>query len=112
MPETMTIAANLYRDLGALAFLIVVGALSFAYLVMRIVKAQDKISATLDRDDAAPVPGTALPALWHWLYFLPQHRQSEIGPDGASTSTNSGAGVATPVGGSNFNSGSAFTFGR
>ena len=40
------------------------------------------LSATLDRDDAAPVPGTALPPLWHWLYFLPQHRQSEIGPDG------------------------------
>ncbi len=40
------------------------------------------LSATLDRDDPAPVPGTALPALWHWLYFLPQHRQSEIGPDG------------------------------
>jgi 3-methylfumaryl-CoA hydratase len=40
------------------------------------------LSATLDRDDAQPVPGTALPPLWHWLYFLPQHRQSEIGPDG------------------------------
>ncbi len=40
------------------------------------------LSATLDRDDAAPVPGTALPPLWHWLYFLPQQRQSELGPDG------------------------------
>ena len=40
------------------------------------------LSATLDRDDPVPVPGTALPPLWHWLYFLPQHRQSEIGPDG------------------------------
>ena len=40
------------------------------------------LSATLDRDDPAPVPGTLLPPLWHWLYFLPQHRQSEIGPDG------------------------------
>ena len=40
------------------------------------------LSATLDRDDAPPVSGTALPPLWHWLYFLPQHRQSEIGPDG------------------------------
>ena len=40
------------------------------------------LSATLDRDDAPPVPGTTLPPLWHWLYFLPQHRQSEIGPDG------------------------------
>jgi 3-methylfumaryl-CoA hydratase len=26
--------------------------------------------------------GAALPPLWHWLYFLPLHRQSEIGPDG------------------------------
>ncbi len=40
------------------------------------------LSATLDRDDPSPAPGTALPALWHWLYFLPHHRQSEIGPDG------------------------------
>ncbi|HSV53151.1 MAG TPA: MaoC family dehydratase N-terminal domain-containing protein [Burkholderiaceae bacterium] len=40
------------------------------------------LSATLDRDDALPVPGTPLPALWHWLYFLPHHRQSEIGVDG------------------------------
>jgi 3-methylfumaryl-CoA hydratase len=23
-----------------------------------------------------------LPPLWHWLYFLPHHRQSEIGADG------------------------------
>ena len=40
------------------------------------------LSATLDRDDDAPGFGTSLPALWHWLYFLPHHRQSEIGPDG------------------------------
>ena len=40
------------------------------------------LSATLDREDAEPAPGTALPPLWHWLYFLPHHRQSEIGPDG------------------------------
>ena len=40
------------------------------------------LSAMLDREDAPPVPGTALPPLWHWLYFLPRHRQSEIGPDG------------------------------
>jgi 3-methylfumaryl-CoA hydratase len=40
------------------------------------------LSATLDRDDALPMPGTAVPPLWHWLYFLPQHRQSELGPDG------------------------------
>lgn len=40
------------------------------------------LSATLDREDAAPVPGTEIPPLWHWLYFLPHARQSEIGPDG------------------------------
>jgi len=41
------------------------------------------LSATLDRDDAPPVfHATALPPLWHWLYFLPKQRQSELGPDG------------------------------
>jgi len=40
------------------------------------------LSATLDREDPPPVAGTAVPPLWHWLYFLPQPRRSEIGPDG------------------------------
>lgn len=40
------------------------------------------LSATLDRGDADPGAGTALPALWHWLYFLPRQRQSLLGPDG------------------------------
>ena len=40
------------------------------------------LSATLDRRDPAPARGTAVPELWHWLYFLPQPRQSELGPDG------------------------------
>lgn len=40
------------------------------------------LSATLDRTDPAPVAGTALPPLWHWLYFLPAAPASEIGPDG------------------------------
>jgi len=40
------------------------------------------LSATLDRDDPAPAAGTAVPPLWHWLYFLPHARASEIGPDG------------------------------
>jgi 3-methylfumaryl-CoA hydratase len=40
------------------------------------------LSATLDRDDPAPANGTAVPPLWHWLYFLPAQRQSELGPDG------------------------------
>jgi 3-methylfumaryl-CoA hydratase len=39
------------------------------------------LNATLDREPAAP-EGMPLPPLWHWLYFLPQHRQSEIGHDG------------------------------
>ena len=40
------------------------------------------LNATLDH---APMPteaGTVLPPLWHWLYFLPLHRQSGIGEDG------------------------------
>jgi len=40
------------------------------------------LSATLDRDDPPPRPGDPVPPLWHWLYFLPVSRQSEIGPDG------------------------------
>ena len=40
------------------------------------------LSATLDWPADRPAIGTPLPALWHWLYFLPLHRQSEIGPDG------------------------------
>jgi 3-methylfumaryl-CoA hydratase len=40
------------------------------------------LSATLDRADALPLPGTPLPPLWHWLYFLPQHQQSLLGVDG------------------------------
>ena len=39
------------------------------------------LSATLDRDDPAPAAGSAVPPLWHWLYFLPIVRQSELGPD-------------------------------
>ncbi|WP_280151400.1 MaoC family dehydratase N-terminal domain-containing protein [Piscinibacter sp. XHJ-5] len=40
------------------------------------------LSATLDRDDPLPVPGSDVPPLAHWLYFTPLARQSEIGPDG------------------------------
>ncbi len=40
------------------------------------------LSATLDRQDPPPRDGDALPPLWHWLYFLPIHRQSELGADG------------------------------
>lgn len=40
------------------------------------------LSATLDRDDGATDLGTEIPPCWHWLYFLPLHRQSELGSDG------------------------------
>jgi 3-methylfumaryl-CoA hydratase len=40
------------------------------------------LCATLDRAAERPPTGTPLPPLWHWLYFLPLARQSEIGPDG------------------------------
>ena len=40
------------------------------------------LCATLDWPGERPPAGTPLPALWHWLYFLPLARQSEIGPDG------------------------------
>ena len=39
-------------------------------------------SALLDRDDARQSAGSEVPPLWHWLYFLPQAPQSQIGPDG------------------------------
>ena len=40
------------------------------------------LSATLDRDDPPFRQGDPVPPCWHWLYFLPVHRQSELGPDG------------------------------
>ncbi|MNF42750.1 hypothetical protein D3C84_238130 [compost metagenome] len=40
------------------------------------------LSATLDRADPHYAQGAAVPPLWHWLYFLPIARQSEVGIDG------------------------------
>ena len=40
------------------------------------------LAATLDRDDPEPLPGSDLPPLWHWLFFTPLARASEIGADG------------------------------
>jgi 3-methylfumaryl-CoA hydratase len=37
------------------------------------------LRATLDLPEGS---ATELPPLWHWLYFLPSARQSELGPDG------------------------------
>ncbi len=39
------------------------------------------LAATLDRPDD-PATGAALPALWHWLYFLPRAPQRDLGADG------------------------------
>lgn len=40
------------------------------------------LAATFDHPSADVPPGTPLPPLWHWLYFLPMHRASELGDDG------------------------------
>jgi 3-methylfumaryl-CoA hydratase len=40
------------------------------------------LAATLDRDDPAPATGSEVPPLWHWLYFTPLTRASELGHDG------------------------------
>jgi 3-methylfumaryl-CoA hydratase len=40
------------------------------------------LAALLDRDGGTPQAGDPLPFLWHWLYFLPIARQSELGRDG------------------------------
>ena len=42
-------AIEVYRELGALAFLILCGTLAMGYLIWRIVKIQDKISDTQER---------------------------------------------------------------
>ncbi|HXO45537.1 MAG TPA: MaoC family dehydratase N-terminal domain-containing protein [Candidatus Cybelea sp.] len=40
------------------------------------------LAATLDLDAAPPVANDPVPPLWHWLYFLEAHRQSELSNDG------------------------------
>jgi 3-methylfumaryl-CoA hydratase len=40
------------------------------------------LAATLDREEVNVDPGAPIPPCWHWLYFLPLHRHSELGPDG------------------------------
>ena len=49
MPEVVKTAAEIYRELGALAFMILAGCIAFAWMVWRIVKAQDRITATQDK---------------------------------------------------------------
>ena len=60
------------------------------------------LAATLDRADALPQPGETLPPLWHWLYFLPVDRQSDLGADGHAAARRfsaSGSVAAAHVGG-------------
>jgi 3-methylfumaryl-CoA hydratase len=40
------------------------------------------LAATLNWPSDRPAAGSALPPLWHWLYFLPLAQQSELGEDG------------------------------
>jgi 3-methylfumaryl-CoA hydratase len=40
------------------------------------------LTAMLDHPQTRITTGSLLPPLWHWLYFLPMHQQSQIGPDG------------------------------
>src|SRR5579863_2528600 len=40
-----------------------------------------RLAALLDHDEPPWAPGV-LPPLGHWLYFLPEARQSSLGPDG------------------------------
>jgi 3-methylfumaryl-CoA hydratase len=40
------------------------------------------MNATLDRDDPWPASGDVLPALYHWLYFVPLAKTSELAADG------------------------------
>lgn len=40
------------------------------------------LAATLDRDPDALAAGDPLPAGWHWIFFPPLARRSDLGPDG------------------------------
>ncbi|MGL1834958.1 FAS1-like dehydratase domain-containing protein [Rhodocyclaceae bacterium SMB388] len=42
----------------------------------------EALAATLDLDPESMKDGAELPPLWHWVYFTPNARRSEIGPDG------------------------------
>jgi 3-methylfumaryl-CoA hydratase len=41
----------------------------------------NRLAATLD-EGISFTAGDVVPPLWHWLFFLPQTPQSELGPDG------------------------------
>lgn len=50
------------------------------------------LAATLGSDPQRPVPGSALPPLWHWLYFLQPQPEKCLGPDGLAS-----GGLLPPV---------------
>lgn len=41
-----------------------------------------RLLVMLDDTETTFADGDTLPALWHWLYFLPEAPQSQLGPDG------------------------------
>jgi 3-methylfumaryl-CoA hydratase len=41
-----------------------------------------QLHATLDRKDAPPKMGDAVPPCWHWMWFNPAEPWSALGPDG------------------------------
>lgn len=49
------------------------------------VNAADALHDLLNADAPRPAAGDALPLLWHWLAFLPQSRQDQLGADGHPT---------------------------
>lgn len=55
------------------------GELSADRIDQRVAQA---LAAMFDRDPETLNEGAELPPLWHWVYFTPNARQSEIGADG------------------------------
>lgn len=56
-----------------------------------------RLNAMLDRQESDPLPGSEVPPLGHWLYFSPQARQSDIGPDGFAKRGELLSGVDLPL---------------
>ena len=42
----------------------------------------EAMAATLDREDAKPSNGDAVPPLWHWMFFASLSRHRDVAPDG------------------------------
>ncbi len=70
--ETQAVQADLSRWLGREEF-------RADRIDRRIAQA---LAATFDLDPESMKEGTELPPLWHWAFFTPNARRSEIGQDG------------------------------